>query len=127
MKKLITVIALSTTCLLFTQSKSLDPVANYYFCYSKEVPRQNDSGKLKLVYTDVRIATGNEEREIQTVLQKFGHFISQNCSSTNETCTSDLNRYYTAEQAEQHRQELLNKYKKLGNYELSRIEFSSFE
>ncbi|GAB3756146.1 hypothetical protein GCM10028817_25590 [Spirosoma pomorum] len=127
MKKLITLIVLSITCLLFTQSKSIEPVANYYFCYSKEVPLQKGSGKSKLVYTDVRTATGNEESELQTVLQKFGRFISRNCSSTNDVCTSDLNRYYTAEQAEQRRQELLNKYKKLGTYELSRIEFSSFE
>ena len=127
MKKPISLLILSVVCLLFVQSKPVEPIAKYYFCFSREVPRLETPDKLKMVYTDIRTASGDETKEMQTVIQKFGQFINTNCKPTNEMCTSDLNSYYTLEQAQKRHKEILEEYGKSGKYDISRIEFNKFE
>ncbi|WP_080055594.1 hypothetical protein [Spirosoma aerolatum] len=127
MKKFVALLALSIVCLLFVRSKQVEPTTKYYFCFSREVPRLESPEKLKMVYTDIRTASGNEEKEMHDVIQKFGTFINKNCKPTNELCTSDLNRYYTLEQAQTRHKEILEEYGKTGKYDISRIDFKTFE
>jgi hypothetical protein len=48
--------------------------------------------KLKMVYTDIRTATGDEAKEMQNVIQKFGQ-LSMNIVSQRMTCARAINKF----------------------------------
>lgn len=83
--------------------------------------------KLKMVYTDIRTVGNDGAQEMNNVIQKFGQFINEHCKPANEMCTSDLNSYYTLEQAQKRHKEIIEEYTKKGNYDISRIDFKTFE
>jgi len=110
------------TLFTYTCSKDLTPSKNivYYYCCSHKWTKE-DSKITYILYTDI-LKINRDEQVIKEKTFKWAKLVNVRCKNITG-CTSDLNYYYSAEEAFARRNEMFELYKNSDKYQIEKVEF----
>ncbi len=120
MKLLALLVLLSILTISCRKELTTSKNTGYYFCYSHEKPKEESKIK-HILYTEI-LKIERDDQVIKDKTSDWSKLVNNQCKNA-RGCTSDLMYYYTFEEADAMRNEILELYNNPENYQIEKLEF----